>query len=68
MALSISIRLLSSSLHTSFSPSLTTVNNFQTITSDLVRRQECAEHSEELARMKEELDQEINKHDTRIHK
>ena len=44
------------------------VNNFHTITSDLVRRQESAEHSEELARMKEELDQEINKHGTRMNK
>ena len=44
------------------------MNNFQTITADLFRRQENAEQSEELARMKEELDNEINKHDTRMHK
>ncbi|CAI8038457.1 Cation channel sperm-associated protein 2, partial [Geodia barretti] len=44
------------------------VNNFQTITADLFRRQECVEQSEELARMKEELDNEINKHDNRMHR
>ena len=55
-------------MQTVFISSSVSVNNFQTITSDLFRRQECAEQSEELARMKEELDQEINKHDTRMHK
>lgn len=42
------------------------VNNFQSITADLARRQESQKQCEELARMKEELNMEINKHDARM--
>ena len=42
------------------------VNNFQTITEELVRKQESLDESEELARMKEELSMELHKHDHRM--
>ena len=42
------------------------MNNFQSITADLVKRKETQEHSKEMARMKEELNEEITKHDTRM--
>lgn len=44
------------------------VNNFQTITEELVRKQESLDQSEELARMKEELNWELHKHDNRMNK
>ena len=44
------------------------VNNFQSITSELVRRQEDQVHCEELARMKEELNIELTRHDARMQK
>ena len=44
------------------------VNNFQTITEELVRKQESLDQSEELARMKEELNMELNKHDNRMNR
>ena len=44
------------------------VNNFQTITEELVRKQESLDQSEELARMKEKLNMELHKHDNRMNK
>ena len=51
-------------------PSLTlcVVNNFQSITSELVRRQETQQQSEELARMKKELHLELTRHDAKMRK
>ncbi len=45
---------------------LCVVNNFQSITTELVRQRESQESSEELARMKEELNMELTKHDARM--
>ena len=42
------------------------VNNFQNITTELARRQEGQQESEELARMKEELNLELTRHDARM--
>ena len=42
------------------------VNNFQSITEELVRKQENLDQSEELARMKEELNIELTKHDAKM--
>ena len=42
------------------------VNNFQSITEELVRKQENLDQSEELARMKEELNIELTKHDVKM--
>lgn len=44
------------------------VNNFQTITEELVRKQESLNQSEELARMKEELNIELHRHENRMNK
>ena len=48
--------------------SLFSVNNFQTITEELVRKQESLDESEELARMKEKLNMELHKHDHRMNR
>ena len=47
---------------------LCVVNNFQSITSELVRRQETQQQSEELARMKKELHLELTGHDAKMRK
>lgn len=47
---------------------LSAVNNFQSITAELVRQRENMENSEELARMKEELNMELTRHDARMQK
>ena len=44
------------------------VNNFQNITAELVRKQDTLEQCEELARMKEELNLELTRHDARMEK
>ncbi len=47
-------------------PLFFSVNNFQTITEELVRQQESLDENEELARMKEELNIKLHNHDHRM--
>ncbi len=42
------------------------VNNFKNITDELARKEENLEQENELARMKEELNVELSKHDAKL--